>query len=476
MGSAVTRARAKSRASRGTRSAVFSICLAAGFAALTAATSVRADSDPLQDLLTTSGAAGVGLALREERSLYRDGGVRNDLLPLYLYEGEHFYLHAYRAGLKFNLSGDNRLDVFLSHRFEGYPSDRVPASLTGMSNRSAGLDLGLSLEHKADWGKVYAEYLHDVSGTSSGNELKLGYAYEWANGRLKLKPYFTLSARDAKLNDYYYGVRPEEAIPGRPAYSPGAGFNAEAGMYATYNLTERWRALAGVWGTRWSSGVRGSPIVDDRLQLGASLGLLYDFSPAHQDLPDHPQLIVKALYGKSTDCNLLPIMGLSCTSTTTSDNTRIAGLEVGRPFVQRLNGWPLDFVGYLGAIRHDENGLQDNFWEGVAFMKAYFYGFPWSDHVRTRLGFGVGLSYAQEVPFVEQRSQAERGRTTSKLLNYLDPSIDISLGDMVGSKRYANTFFGFGVSHRSGIFGSSELFGNVDGGSNYIYSYLEFGL
>jgi outer membrane protein len=29
------------------------------------------------------------------------------------------------------------------------------------------------------------------------------------------------------------------------------------------------------------------------------------------------------------------------------------------------------------------------------------------------------------------------------------------------------------VSHRSGIFGAARLYGNVNGGSNYIYMYLE---
>jgi outer membrane protein len=30
-----------------------------------------------------------------------------------------------------------------------------------------------------------------------------------------------------------------------------------------------------------------------------------------------------------------------------------------------------------------------------------------------------------------------------------------------------------GLSHRSGIFGSSQLLGNINGGSNYLYGYIE---
>jgi len=448
------------------------LCAALLVAAAAVPGCAAAGSDPLQDMLPVGGA-GIGLTLREESSPYRGDRARNDFVPLYLYEGKHFYLHAYRAGFKLDAGENQRLDLFVAHRFEGFPYDRVPPGLAGMAERGPGVDVGVSLERKGPWGRVFVEWLHDVSGTSLGNELKLGYGYDWRNGGLRLQPYATLSARDARLNDYYYGVRPDEVAPGRPAYAPGAGVNAELGLYAIYNLTQNWRLLGGIAATRWSGGVRNSPIVNDRPQFGGTLGLAYDFDPQHQAWPDGRRLIVKAMHGKSTDCNLVPVMRLSCTSTQTTDNTALTGLELGRHFVERLNGWPLDIVGYIGAIRHQERGLQDDFWEGVAYMKAFYYGFPWSEHVRTRIGFGTGLSYTQKVPFVEARDQARRGRNTSKLLNYLDPSIDISLGDIIGSKRWSGTYFGFGASHRSGIFGTSEIFGNVNGGSNYIYSYLE---
>jgi outer membrane protein len=107
-------------------------------------------------------------------------------------------------------------------------------------------------------------------------------------------------------------------------------------------------------------------------------------------------------------------------------------------------------------------------------MKAFFWGFPWSGRVRTRVGFGLGLSYAQRVPYVEAKSQEDRDRGTSKLLQYLDPTIDVSLGDLFGSKDLRETYFGVGVSHRSGIFGMAQLYESVNGGSNYIYTFVEW--
>ena len=436
----------------------------------------HATSDPLTSIIDTPGGAGMGFAIRMESSPYRGGGIRHDLVPVYLYEGKYAYLHGYRAGLKLYDQEDSRFDVFLSHRFEGYPYDKIPTSIAGMAERSPGADFGVSYQRSGPWGAVYTEYLHDISGASAGNELRLGYNYEWQYERWRLRPQLMFAVRDAKLNNYYYGVSPGEAGALRPAYQPGSGVNTQVGLYGAYSLTERWRFLAGVSATQWAKGVRNSPIVDNRVQIATNLGLMYDVSPEHAVWPDGKPLIVKVMYGKATPCNLINVMEFACASTKTVDNTGISAIQIGRPFIERLNGWPLDVVGYVGLLRHNEQGLQADFWQADAYMKAFYYGFPWSERVRTRLGFGIGVSYAQKVPFVEQRDQALRGRNSSKILNYLDPSIDVSVGDLFGVRSMRETYLGVGVSHRSGIFGTSQLMGNVNGGSNYIYSYLEWAM
>jgi outer membrane protein len=446
------------------------------FSAVLVSRPASASSDPLLDLLTANSGTAVGAALRPEQSLYRGAGVRYDLVPLFAYEGEFAFLHAYRAGLKLSERADRRIDIFLAHRFESFPFDRIPASLAGMAGREPGLDAGVGYEQRNGWGRVFAEYLHDVSGLSKGSELRLGYSFSRRNGRVQLSPSFILSARDANLNNYYYGVMPAEAAADRPAYQPSGGINATFGLYARYDLSDRWQLLAGISAARWASGVRHSPIVDDRaLQFSGFAGFAYDFAPKKEEpRQENEPLIVKALHGKSTDCNLLPIMRFGCTSTNTVDHTGVDAIELGRPIRERLNGWPVDIVGYLSLLHHDERGLQPDSTQANAYLKAFYYGFPWSGSVRTRIGFGAGLSYAQRVPFVEARDQAARGRNTSKLLLYLDPSIDVSIGDVFGTRSLRETYFGFGVSHRSGIFGYSQMFGNVDGGSNYIYTYVEW--
>ena len=431
-----------------------------------------ANSDPFSGAAAPGGVA-IGAASRVERSPYRGAGMRHDFLPIYLYEGTRFYLHSYSVGMKLGDTEARRLDVFLKHRFEGHPTDDLPPALSGMARRGPGIDAGVSGQLGGRWGIAFAEWLHDVSSASGGTELRLGYKYPMRSGRLWLRPHAMLSLRDARLNDYYYGVRPEEARDDRPGYDVDSGVVAEIGVFAAYQLSARWRLLGGTTLARLPRTISDSPIVEHRTLHNVYLGALYDLSPEHEAWPERRPLIARVFYGGSSDCDVMQIATLRCASTHTQDRTSVAGYELGRPFIDRLNGWPLDLAGFIGLIRHKERGFQDDFWQINAYIKGYFYGFPWDARLRTRLGLGVGLSYAADVPFTEQRDQAVRGRSTSRLLNVFDPTADFSVGDLLNVRSLRETYAGVGVSHRSGIFGTSQLLRNVNGGSNYIYGYVE---
>ena len=422
------------------------------------------------------GETGVGFTWRFEPSPYRGSDRDADLMPQFRYDSQYFFLHSDRIGLKLEREG-TRMELFLRRRLEGFATDHVPESMLGMEKRSGGDDLGIALRHRLGAGAVYGEAMRNVSEESEGTELRLGYRYEgWWTGALRWRPYVTLAWRDAKLNDYYYGVRPNEATPDRPAYSPGSGLNLELGALLAYRFTQRWQVLAGAGVTRWANGVSDSPVVDSGTQAYAMVGLMYGFKPDQASEWDRRPLILRLAYGGSSDCDLLPILGWDCTTVNTQDDTSIWAIDVGQVLVKRVNDWPLDIAGFIGFLRHEERGLQEDFWQINAYLKPYYYFGPWwRDRLRTRFGFGAGISYASRIPFTEQRDQALRNRDTSKLLLYLDPTIDINVGDLFKVRELRETYAGIGVSHRSGIFGSARLFNSVDGGSNYIYAFIEAG-
>jgi outer membrane protein len=438
-----------------------------------AAQASPASTEVLVDLLAIPGSAGLGAIQRVGYTPYRGAAVSRDLVPLYMYEGKQVFLHATRVGWKLSDGPVAGFDVFLDYRYEGHPIDQVPAVLAGMVKRNPGVDAGIGYRHRAGWGNIDAELLHDANNSSHGTEWRLGYNLDLQAGRLHLRPNLTVARRSANLNNYYYGVPLAEATALRPAYMPGAGIDWTLGLYAYYEMTQRWRLLAGIGVNKQDAAVRRSPIVEDKMQASALVGAAYDFGShkpySEPGLPLH----IKLYGGRETACNFLPAVTFRCGSTRTQDDTRIWGFDLGRPLVEKVNNWPLDFVAYVGLLAHDERGVQPDGVQLNAQIKAYYYGFPWSAAVRTRAGFGAGFSLAQRVPLTEQRDQARRGRNTSRLLNYLDPSLDFSVGDLVGSKRMKETYLGIGISHRSGIFGASQLLGNINGGSNYVYGYLE---
>jgi outer membrane protein len=390
-----------------------------------------------------------------------------------MYEGKQVFLHATRVGWKLSDQPASGVDLFLDYRYEGFPIDQTPAVLAGMAKRNAGIDVGAGYRHRAVWGNIDAELLHDANNASHGTEWRLGYNLDLQAGRLHLRPNLTVARRSANLNNYYYGVPLSEASALRPAYMPGAGTDWTLGLYADYEMTQRWRLLAGIGVNKQDADVRRSPIVEDKMQVSALVGAAYDFGSHKPYSEPGLPLRMRVYGGRETACNFLPAVTLRCGSTRTQDDTRIWGFDIGRPLIERVNNWPLDFVAYVGLLAHDERAIQPDGVQLNAQIKAYYYGFPWSAALRTRVGFGAGFSMAQRVPLTEVRDQARRGRNTSRLLNYLDPSLDVSVGDLLGSKRMKETYLGIGISHRSGIFGTSQLLGNINGGSNYFYGYLE---
>lgn len=419
--------------------------------------------------------------MRLSASPYLGGSSRADFIPLYSFDGERLFLQANRAGVKLldgkDAQGGQRFDLFVEQRLEGFATARLPAGLQGMAAREVSTDIGASYRLQQSWGTLRAELFKGVGSAVRGSEARLGYSNEWRSGPWSVRPDVSVSWRDAKLNNHYYGVLTGEAIAGRPAYAPGAGFQSQLGLYATYDMTQRWRLLSGASLTVLGSSVKDSPIVQKRMVPAVYVGASYDFGSIQNrstnGVPTTTPTYVKVLYGKATEdgCHLARIITARCLSTAKVNATSIVGVQIGKPFVEKLNGWPLDFVGYVGLTHHDERGLQANGTQLDVFMKGFYYGFPWSDRVKTRLGWGLGLSTAQRVPYTEVISQKDK--TTSRLLNYMDPTIDVSVGDLIGSRRLKTTFVGVGVSHRSGVFGASRLLGSVSGGSNYIYTYVE---
>ena len=83
------------------------------------------------------------------------------------------------------------------------------------------------------------------------------------------------------------------------------------------------------------------------------------------------------------------------------------------------------------------------------------------------------MSYAESVPIAEQRKQANSGGNTAHFLNYLELQLDFPLRRLSKARWLQNCYAGVTVVHRSGIFGTSDILGDVAGGSDWITAHLE---
>jgi outer membrane protein len=77
--------------------------------------------------------------------------------------------------------------------------------------------------------------------------------------------------------DYYYGVREEEALPGRPAYQPGATFNFDLNVTVHWTPSDRWSLFVLINREALGSGIESSPIVGRKSAVAAVTSLTYSF-------------------------------------------------------------------------------------------------------------------------------------------------------------------------------------------------------
>ncbi len=214
-----------------------------------------------------SGLHGIlGAGLFNGQRIIGDDGRRTALLPLVLMRYDDWaYWSLTGGGVWLAQSGDHSLRFGAGVRLHGGWRAGDDPDLAGMESRRGSLDGYLNAVWRTSLVTIGAHYYHDVLDASRGDAASLRLSKRFRAGEdVWLTPSIGAEWQNSERVDYYYGVRPEEALPSRPAYTGVATINANAGLAGSCRLSPSWSLLGGVFLTRFGSGIVESPIVTRR--------------------------------------------------------------------------------------------------------------------------------------------------------------------------------------------------------------------
>ncbi|HMO52701.1 MAG TPA: MipA/OmpV family protein [Kiritimatiellia bacterium] len=242
---------------------------------------IPTDGAPLEVALTPPPADprawGAGAMVLLSSNPYRGGDVVVRGLPLLTYVGENLFIVGPRGG--YNLVRNRWINANLAAEFkfagEAFEEEKF---LAGMAKRRdtvmAGVDAGLRA--LGPW-RVESSALTDVLGRHDGQEVTLSLGRNYRGKTWSLTPAAGAVWRSSNYNNYYFGVRGNEATPDRPAYQPGASVEPFIRLFSRLELSGAWSLLGSVRLEVLSDDVRDSPIIDKDVLTTAFIGINYAF-------------------------------------------------------------------------------------------------------------------------------------------------------------------------------------------------------
>jgi outer membrane protein len=182
------------------------------------------------------------------------------------------------AGVRLWDSGDRsiRVTLQLEPRFGWTAENRT--RVAGMQDRDFSIEGGPNIQWGTRIGVFNASISQDIGGASHGQTAQVQFIRSLiTNQTVRLNGIVGMQWFSAKMNDYYFGVRPTEATFARPAYTAGASTSLQVGVNGVWSITERGSVLFGAIASRLGSGAADSPIVETPWQAIVYTGFGWSF-------------------------------------------------------------------------------------------------------------------------------------------------------------------------------------------------------
>jgi len=403
---------------------------------------------------------GLALTLRSAEIPYpidvdTENETVSDLIPLLFYEKGRFYWRGLEAGYNVIDNYKWTLGVLGRYRYFDIPSQYQNEL------RGNGTDVGIRYRYNVSPQlNVDVDLMDDTYGRSYVN---IRSNYTIINGDWDILPSLDLRWKSSEFNNHYYGL---------DTVTPGNDFDLTAGATVRYHVHRNLYLLARGSVTQFAPDTYRASTVRTPNQTELYVG--FGFFEDKRNLPPKGSRLKSQSYIRVADGTATPSnLGDLVKGNREPDpyNNKLTSVFYGVPVSDTFFGINMPIYFTPGYIWHHSSIVQGGFPEYVVAIKG-FYTIKWP--TRWRLGVAEGLSYTRDITYVEQSELDQKGYRPSNLLNYMDFSVGVDLGDLFNSKMLKNTWFGYSIHHRSGIFESSSVFGRIKGGSNYTTLYVQY--
>lgn len=206
-------------------------------------------------------------------------GADNDtiVVPALSLSYKRFFFRGIAAGYELVERDGFTAAAIARARFAGYDAGDSPF-LAGMEDRRKSADLGLELDWKPSrWIGLQLTPVADILGRSGGQEVTFDVYVPLRFGPARIEPRVGAIWQSSDFVDYYYGVRPEEARPDRPAFRGESTVNLGAGVVLFTPVARRLVLQSFVQIERLGDEIEESPIVDRKTAVTGFAALSYSF-------------------------------------------------------------------------------------------------------------------------------------------------------------------------------------------------------
>lgn len=446
---------------------------------------------------------GIAIGIRDAKIPYQGKQERvNDIIPLLFYDGDIFFIRGLTGGAR--LYNKDKWQFSLIGRYRYFD---VPAEEFQNLTRDNAFDIGGELKYRIN--NNFATSFEIMADADSRYYAALNTRYHWKSASWDLFPYITLRFKSADFNNHYFALdgftyldKPLGTIDNKI----GSGFDLTLGSEIRYHIISNFYLIGRAQLTTLDSDTRSSPTISSGTygEVFFGIGIFNDkIRKKSSALKAKPYL--RVAHGWATPSDIANILVFDWDND--EQDNQLTSIFYGHPIADSLFGVEaLDIYITLGYVYHHGSdpysqtlapgqgintlefaGIGNSSCDGVTDCTIFYDNQPTNEYVlgikayyninwpvHWRLGVANGLSYIEKVSNIEQKEMDSKGYHSSNLMNYIDVTVDFSLGDVFGVKEMNDLYFGIGVHHRSSIFGTSATFGNISGGSNYNSIYLQY--